>query len=222
MGHMVKTRILVAGGKSLYCDALSALFSSSSDLEVVAKACSGKEALEKAREQHPDVLLMDAALPAMDGVEASEQLRRENFAARVLLFVDDENKDDVLTGFRSGVNGFVSKKATYDEIVSAISSVRRGDYLVHFPIAKSLFGNQFRGVVRDTGQTEHSKLTLREMQVLKLVAEGYRTIEIAKLLKIAEKTVVAHRTRLMRKLGLHRQIELVRYALRRHLIDVDS
>ena len=216
---MARTTILVADGQNLYCEGICALLEGSSGIEVVAQAGNGYELLEKAREYTPDIIIIDAALPVTNGVEAARQLRSENVSGRVLLLVEYENEEDVLSGFRAGVSGVIPKRASSTDLIAAISAVSRGDYFIHSSITRTMVRDYFRAESQ-TGRTRSGKLTTRENQILKLIAEGSRTSEVASLLNITVKTVAGHRSKMMRKLGIHSQTGLVKYAIRHHLISV--
>ena len=216
---MAKTKILVADGQNLYCEGICALLEGNRDIEVAAQASNGEELLQKVREQTPDVILIDAGLPVTNGVEVARELRKENLSARVLLLVEYENEEDILSGFRAGVNGVIPKRASSSDLITAISAVARGDYYIHSSITKTMVRDYFQGESQ-TGRLGSGKLTNRESQILKLIAEGSRTNEVAGMLNIAAKTVAGHRSKMMRKLGIHSQTELVKYAIRHHLINV--
>ena len=217
--QMAKTTILVADGQNLYCEGICALLDGNSEIKVAAQAANGEELLEKARDLSPDVILIDAGLPVTNGVEVARALRKENLNARVLLLVEYENEEDVLSGFRAGVNGVIPKRASSSDLIAAISAVARGDYFIHSSITKTMVRDYFLGESQ-TGRPGSGKLTNRESQILKLIAQGSRTSEVAGLLNIAPKTVSGHRGKMMRKLGIHSQTELVKYAIRHHLINV--
>jgi DNA-binding NarL/FixJ family response regulator len=216
---MAKIRVLVADGQNLYCEGICALLESTGNIEVAARASNGDELLEKVKEQSPDVILIDAALPMTNGVEVARQLRGVNLSARVLLLVEYENEEDVLSGFRAGVNGVIPKRAGSADLISAISAVSRGDYFIHSSITRTMVRDYFHGEGL-TGRPGHGRLTSRESQILKLIAQGSRTSDVASQLNIAPKTVAGHRSKMMRKLGIHSQTELVTYAIRHHLINL--
>ncbi len=216
---MAKTRILVADGQNLYCEGISALLEGNSEIEVTAQACNGDELLEKVKEQCPDVILIDAGLPVTNGVEVARQLHEKNLNTKVLLLVEYENEEDILSGFRAGVSGVLPKRASSSDLISAIGAVSRGDYFIHSSITRTMVRDYFQGESQQ-GHARGGKLTNRENQILKLIAEGSRTTDVASLLNIAPKTVAGHRSKMMRKLGIHSQTELVKYAIRHHLINL--
>ncbi len=216
---MAKTRILVADGQNLYCEGISALLEGNGEIEVAAKARNGDELIEKVIEHSPDVILIDAGLPVTNGVEVARQLHERDFNTKVLLLVEYENEEDVLSGFRAGVSGVLPKRASSSDLIAAINAVARGDYFIHSSITRTMVRDYFQAEGQ-TGHPKGGKLTNRENQILKLIAQGSRTSDVASRLNIAPKTVAGHRSKMMRKLGIHSQTELVKYAIRHHLINV--
>ncbi len=133
---IAKIKVLVAEEHSLCCAAICALLRNNENIDVIDQASNGKEVLEKVSKQLPDVVLMDAAMPIMNGVEVTHQLRKRNITSRVLLITAYENKEIILGSLRAGVNGFISKNATGSDLVSAIFTVSRGDFFLYPSIAK--------------------------------------------------------------------------------------
>ena len=218
---MAKIRILVAEEHTLCCEAICALLRNNKEIEVIDQAYNGKEVLEKVSKQLPDVVLMNANMSIMDGVEVTHQLRKGNITAKVLLITPYENKEYILSGFRAGVNGVLSKYATSADLFSAIRAVSRGDYFIYPSIAKIIVHEYLQGIWKPVRRDPYEKLTPKERQVLKLITEGSKSGEIACRLKMTVKTVLAHRTNMMRKLGIHSKTGLVTYAIRRHLISLE-
>ena len=211
-----KIRILVADGHTLFCEGICSLLKGSGELEVAGEASNGDEVLAMARDRAPDVVLMDAFLPPTNGVEVARRLRAEHLQSKILLLTQRETELDLIEGFRAGVNGFVSKKADRSALVSAIAGVCRGDYVVNLCFEGPVISDNHEGSDRAVGQGCYQKLSAREREILRLVADGSRTSEIAGRLKISAKTVLGHRANMKRKLGVHNQTELVKYAVLRH------
>ena len=214
---MAKCRVVVADGHNLYCEGIAALFRDSTDIEVVGVATGGTSVLEMARRGAPDIILMDASLPPTNGIAVTSELRRAGVGSRVLLLTQYEHELDLQGAFRIGVNGFLSKKASYTELVTAIAAVARGDYFVHLSVDSGPVGDYLHGVGQTGGQRDYGKLTRREREILTLVADGSRTGDVASRLGIAVKTVSGHRSNMMKKLGIHSQTELVKYAIYRQM-----
>jgi len=200
-------------------DGICALLALAEDIEVVGEAANGTEALERVRERQPNVVLMDIAMPIMGGLEATRRILREFPRTKVLILTQYDDKEYVFPIIEAGASGFISKVAASSELISGIHAVYQGDSYLSPSVAKILVEDYQHGGER-ASHDPYEQLTDRERDVLKLVAEGYSTPEIADLLKVTPKTVEGHRTNLMAKLGIHNRIELVRYALRKGIISV--
>lgn len=217
-----KTRIIVADGHSLYCEGIAALLKNTPDIEVVCHVSTGEQVLQRARESKPDLILMDASLPPSGGVEVTRLLRVEEIDSKVLLLTQYEREIDLLSGFRTGVNGLISKQASYSDLVSAIYGISRGDYVVHLSLDAAAIGDYFQGLTQKRDQHGDGVLSHREREILELMANGSRTGEIASSLGITAKTVSGHRANMMKKLAVHSQAELVKYAVLNSLLRIGS
>jgi len=215
---MAKIRVLVVDDHALLREGIRALLVLHDDIEVVGEATDGREAINMASQLSPDVVLMDIAMPSMDGLEATRRIRKENPRAKVLILTQHDNREYMLSSVKAGADGCVPKRAVASELVSAIRVVHQGDSYLYPSVAKMLIGDYLQHVGQDS--SEH--LTNREREVLKLVAEGCTSQEIADLLCISVKTVLSHRTKIMEKLDIHNRAELVKYAIRKGLISVDT
>ncbi len=219
---MVKVRVLVADEHLLFCAGVCALLKAREDMEVVGEATNGKESIEMAREQAPDVVLVNIVMPIMDGAEVTYQIRKENSNIKVLLVSQYEDRDRVLSGLKAGANGYIPKRATASDLVSAILAVYRGGYYLYPSVAKTVVDDYFQHIRRPGRPDSYERLTYREKEVLKLVAEGRKSTEIANLLNMAVKTALGHRANIMRKLSIHNRTELVKCAIRKHLVNLDD
>ncbi len=219
---MVKVRILVADGQTLFREGVCALLKIREDMEVVGEATNGKETIEKVREQTPDVVLIDIAMPVMDGAEVTHRIRKDNSEIKVLLLTQYEDRERVLSGLKAGANGYIPKRAASSDLVSAILAVYRGGYFLYPSVAKTMVNDYLQLIRHPKSPDPYERLTHREKEVLKLMAEGSKSGEIANLLNIAVKTTLGHRTSMMRKLGIHNRTELVKYAIRKHLVSLDD
>jgi two-component system response regulator NreC len=221
---MNKVRVLVADKQTLFRQGVCALLKANENIEVVGEATDGKDIIEKVREQTPDVLLMNAAMPVMDGTEVTHKLRRENGNIgdiKVLLLTEYEDRDHILSGFRAGANGYIPKRAAVSDLVSAIQAVYQGGCFLYPSVARMIVDEYCRRIRQPASPDPYERLTRRERQVLKLTAEGHKSKEIANLLGITVKTLLGHRTSVMKKLGIHNRTELVKYAIRKHLVDLE-
>lgn len=219
MGRMNRTRLLVVDDHAMMRDGIRALLSLNDDMEVVGEASEGKEALEKAQELLPDVVIMDIAMPGMDGLEATRRLRKKMPQIKVLILTQHDNKEYVLSVIKAGASGYVPKRALGSELVSAIRTVQKGDSFLH-PSAAAALIEDYLHQSREGDPYDH--LTAREREVLKLIAEGHTSREIAEMLVLSVKTVMAHRSKIMEKLDLHNRTELIKYAMRRGLVSLDT
>ncbi len=216
---MPKIRVLVVDDHTIVRDGICALLALSGDIEVVGEAANGNEALERVKELQPNVVLMDIAMPIMGGLEATRRIRREFPRTRVLVLTQYDDKEYVFPVIEAGASGFISKAAASSELVAGIRSVFQGDSYLSPSVARLLVEDYQHGGER-TSQDPYEQLTDRERDVLKLVAEGFTTQEIANLLKITPKTVEGHKTNLMAKLDIHNRTELVKYAIRKGIITI--
>lgn len=219
---MNKIRVLVADGQTLFCEGVCALLKIHEDIEIVGEATNGKETIEMALEQMPDVVLMNIVMPIIDGAEATYRIRKENSDIKVLLLTEYEDRDRVLSGFKAGANGYIPKRATTSDLISAIQAVHRGGCFLYPSVAKTMVEDYFQLIKHPGSPDPYDKLTHKEKEMLKLIADGHKSREIANLLNITVATVLTHRTSIMKKLNIHNLAELIKYAIRKHLITLES
>lgn len=217
-------RVLLADDHDILRQGLKLLLSlQPEEIQVVGEARTGREAVELARALQPDVVVMDITMPDMDGLEACRIIHRELPAISVLMLTMHESEEYFLQALRAGAAGYLVKKAAPTELRLAITSVAQGGAFLYPGLAKALIRGYIENlsavppVSRDSAPALHA-LTPREMEVLKLVAEGYTNQEIADQLVLSIKTVQAHRANVMEKLGLQNVTHLVRFAVRAGLI----
>lgn len=213
---MSKIRVLLVDDHAILRAGLRALLETYPDIEVVGEANDGSEAIEQVRKLRPDVVLMDVAMPGMNGLIATRYIREENPATKVLILTQYGNKEYVLPLLEAGASGYVLKQAADTDLIKGIRSVHCGDSFLYPPIAKMLLEAY---VSEEQATDPYETLTPREREILVLVARGYSNREIADILHISPKTVDVHRTRFMKKLDLHSVAEVTRYAIRRGLLD---
>lgn len=209
-------RVLIADDHTLVRDGVRALLATAGDIEVVAEAADGREAVAKARDVRPDVVLIDIAMPGLGGLEAVPMLKREVPSARILVLTQYEHADYVRRFMRLGVAGYVLKKAAGAELITAIRAASRGGLVLDPAIARDAMTDP--GPAAAETADPYDSLTDRERQVLKLVAEGRSNKEVASFLDVSVKTAMTHREHVMQKLDLHDRTELTRYAIRRGVI----
>lgn len=206
-------RVLLADDHILVREGLRALLAKEADIQVVAEAGDGRDALRAARETRPDVAAMDLSMPLLNGLEAARQMAAWGQSPRVILLTVHAEDRYVLEAIRAGVRGYVLKKQAAADLVRAIREVSGGGVYLSPGISAAVVE-----AVRSPQAPREEPLTSREREVLQLVAEGKTTKEIAVLLGVSVKTADAHRTRLMQKLDIHDIAGLTRYAIRHGII----
>jgi two-component system response regulator NreC len=201
---------------------LRMLLQTQPDIEIVAEADNGHDAVARARELQPDVVLMDISLPDLDGFEATQQIKHALPKTAVLALTMHESDEYFFKMLQAGASGYVPKKAAPTDLVTAIRTVYEGGVFLYPSLAKSLVRDYMSRATESDERAALDGLTEREQVVLKLIADGLTNQEIADQLTISVKTVERHRANIMGKLNLHSRTELVKYAIRKGLIDVEG
>ena len=210
-------RILIADDHGVLRAGLRALLNSEPDMEVVGEAADGDEALRLTRALHPDVVLMDINMPGCGGIDATRQLMELRSGIRVLVLTVHEDRYLLQEAIQAGAAGYILKRAVESELVDAIKAVARGDMYVHPAMTRALLVDA--ALVSDTDPVAIDTLTPREVEVLRLIAQGHTNRQVAELLTLSVRTVESHRANLMDKLELHSRVELVRYAAQNGLLE---
>jgi len=217
---MPKIRCLLVDDHTLFRQGVRRLLESESDFEIVGESPDAGDALEKARDLRPDVVLMDIGMPGLSSFEATRQIKKNRPETKVLYLTMYEDEDYLLQCLEVGAAGYVLKDTPAPQLVSAVRDVYRGGKYLSSQVLGKLV-EDFRSRVRDTRmQPRMSTLTPREREILKLLAEGNSVKEIAVLLGLSVKTVEAHKFNLMRKLDIHNKAQLVTYAIQKKIIKV--
>lgn len=214
---MGKIRVLIVDDHAVMRDGIRALIGVHDDIEVAGEASEGREAIEKVKELAPDVVIMDIAMPDLDGLEATRRIVKEKTQAKVLILTQHDNKEYILSAIKAGAAGFVPKRALGSDLISAIRAVYQGGSFL-YPSATAVLIEDYR---KRAEVDTYDRLTSREREILKLIAEGHTSQEIATTLIIALKTVLGHRTKIMEKLDIHNRTELIKFAMRKGLISID-
>lgn len=219
---MPKITLLLVDDHEIFRAGLRMLLQAQPDMQIVGEADTGRAAIAKAKELAPDVVLMDISLPDLDGFEATRQIKRALPNAAILALTMHESDEYFFKMLDAGASGYVPKKAAPTDLVSAIRVVHEGGVFLYPSVAKALV-RDYMGRVAEGGEREtFDGLTDREQEVLKLIADGLTNQDIADKLTISVKTVERHRANIMAKLNMHSRTELVKYAIRKGLIDVES
>jgi len=217
-----KIRILLADDHAILRAGLVRLLSEESDFEVVGEADNGREAVQKVQELHPDIVLMDIGMPVMNGMEATKQIKKRDQDVKILVLTMHDNEEYLFQVLQAGASGYVLKKAADSDLVNAIHVVNRGDCFLYPSAAKMVVEDYLEKLKHGQEPTSSfDTLTDREREILTLVAEGYTNREIAEALFISVKTVETHKANIMEKLNLHKRAELVRYAIKKGMLQVD-
>jgi DNA-binding NarL/FixJ family response regulator len=213
---MSNVRILLADDHAMLRDGVRMVLEAHPGFEVVGAADNGQDAVRLAEELQPDIAVLDVAMPEINGLEATRAIREACPNTAIVILSMHEGEEYLREALRAGASGYVLKRAAAKELVGAIQAVRRGESYLDPALTRTLISDYVRQVER-SDETPDS-LTDRELEVLTLVAEGMTNRQIALKLNISIKTVQTHRANLMDKLNLHDRTELVRYAIRRGLI----
>lgn len=219
---MNKMRILIADDHAIVREGLRTLLEAQPDIEVVGEATDGEEAVNKTQEIQPDIVLMDITMPGMNGLEATRQIRQNNPDAKILVLTMHEGDEYFFKFLDAGASGYFIKGGSSTELISALRAVWNGDVFLYPTMAKKLLSDYLQRVKTGSNKESYDGLTNREREVLKLIAEGYTNQEISERLVLSVTTVQTHRAHIMAKLGLHGPTELVKYALRRGFITLDT
>ena len=224
---MSKVRILIADDHGVLRAGLRFLLNAETDMEVVGEAGDGSEAMVKARELHPDVILLDVTMPGTGGLQAIRHIIKASPASKILILSMHDDESYLREALRAGASGYALKKAADSELLSAIRAVHRGEIFLDPSLTKilvdELIGAQSKQA-EDQGDREVHRLSDREREVLRLLAQGYTSQQVADMLFLSLKTVETYKARVMNKLGLRSRAQLVRYALQVGLLspEIDS
>lgn len=209
------TRILIADDHGVVRGGLRLLLDRQPDLEVVAEAGDGAEAVARALAERPDLCILDVAMPKLTGLQATREIKAQAPEVDVLILSMHDDERYIFEALKAGASGYVLKREADHELVAAVRAVGRGEPFLTNAAQRRLV----REWMADDSSGPSEPLTPREQEVLKLIAEAYTNREIGEILHLSEKTVESHRGNLLRKLGMRDRVQLVRYAIRRGLVE---
>ncbi len=218
-----KKTILIIDDHPLFREGLKAIIERDNRFEVVGEAGNGREGLRLAKELKPDLALVDMSLPDQSGIQLTCELKNASLKTRIMIITMHSKVDYIVKAFRAGATGYVVKESASERLLQGMDTVLKGEYFmdssVSHKVVKKLM--QFPEKGAKITDASYDTLTPREQEIMVLLAEGLSSKEIAEKLFISPKTVDNHRTNILRKLNLHSTIELIRYAAKLGIIDVD-
>lgn len=218
-----KKSILIIDDHPLFREGLKSIIGRNSGYEVVGEAGNGRQGLQMAKKLKPDLVVVDISLPDMSGIQLTGEIRTLLSETRVIIVSMHSKIDYITEAFQAGATGYVVKESASDRLLQGLDSVAKGEYFLDSSVSHQVVENLLKFPIKEARITDadYGSLTPREQEIMRLLAEGLSAKEIAQKLFISPKTVDNHRTNIMSKLGLHSTMELVRYAARLGLIDVD-
>jgi len=213
-----KKTIVIAEDHTLLREGLISMIEEQPDLKVVAEAADGMEAVRCVEKHAPDLVLLDLAMPKMNGISAIKDIRSRFSDTRILAVTIQTDDEYILAAFESGADGYCLKQASREEFINAIRNVLAGNRYISPEISDLVLEGYIEGKKRLKTDTLWESLTQREKEVLKLIGEGYKNAEVAEFLFISPKTVDKHRSNIMKKLDLHNASALTAYAIEKGLV----
>lgn len=218
---MNKIKLLLADDHAVLRAGLKALLNSQPDIEVIAEAADGEEAVRKSAELTPDIVIMDISMPILTGLEATKEIKKRNPAVKVLVLTVHEDESYLHRMLRAGASGYVPKKAADTELLAAIRATHQGEHFIHSSMTAGLVSELRHKEMVGVDKQNPGGLSKREGEVLRLLAMGHTNQQIADKLFLSVRTVETYKARLKDKLGLQGRAELVRYAMRRGFLDTE-
>lgn len=214
-------RILIAEDHLLVRAGIRALLEKAGDINILGEASNGQEAVEMVKEYRPDVLVMDIMMPRLNGIQAAEYIRDLKLSTHILLLSMYSDPGFIHKALQCGVKGYVLKSSVSDELLQAVRTVASGQTFLSSPISEIVEEDATHPYPSGKENDPFATLSPREKEIMQLIAEGYTSVEIGKILFISDKTVEKHRVRLMKKLNIRNLAGLVRLAIKHHLVDLE-
>lgn len=216
---MAKIRVLLADDHAIVREGVKMILIKEPDIEVVGEASDGQEALDLVDRLKPGVVVMDISMPGMSGIEATQHVRERYPGVNVLALTMHEDESYVFKLLRAGASGYVLKRAAAQDLVQAVRAAAKGEAFLYPSVARKVVEDYLKRVETGEDRERYDGLTEREKEILTVIAQGLSNQQIAQKLYISIKTVQTHRAHILEKLGLHDRTELVRYAIRKGLIE---
>ncbi len=215
----MKTKVVIADDHAIVREGVRMILAKEKDIEVVGEAEDGQEALQLVETHKPTVVVMDISMPGMGGIEATQALKERHPEVAVLALTMHEDESYVFQLLRAGASGYVLKRAAAQDLVQAVRAAAKGEAFLYPSVARKVVEDYLKRVEAGEERERYDGLTEREKEILTHIAQGLSNQQIAEKLFISIKTVQTHRAHILEKLGLHDRTELVRYAIRKGLID---
>lgn len=213
-----KKRIVIAEDHTILREGLRSLLSAEEEFEVVGEAEDGLEAVRAVNSHTPDLILLDLAMPKMNGIAAIKEIKKQSPDTKIMALTIHKSEEYILEAFQSGADGYCLKDSTHDELLMAIRSVLMGKTYLSPEISERVLSGYLEGKKSIKAASSWDSLTQREKEILKLIGEGYKNKEISDYLCISVKTVEKHRANLMKKLDLHNVSALTAYSIEKGLV----
>lgn len=215
---MARIKVVVADDHAIVREGVRMILGQEQDIEVVGEAGDGQQAIDLVEALGPQVVIMDISMPGVGGIEATQRLKTSHPQVQVLALTMHEDETYVFQLLRAGAAGYVLKRAAAQDLVQAVRAAARGEAFLYPSVARKVVEDYLRRVETGEERERYDGLTAREKEILTLIAQGLSNQQIAEKLYISIKTVQTHRAHILEKLGLHDRTELVRYAIRKGLI----
>ena len=220
---MPKKTILIVDDHPLVREGLESILKTAAEYEVVGQAGNARDAIQMVKNLKPDLVLLELGLPDKSGIQLSSEIRNISSPTRILIISMHSNVDYIVKAFQAGATGYMTKESATQRLLIGIAQVLKGEYFMDASVSHKVVEKLMKTPEKEMKITDASyeTLTSREQEIMVLLAEGYSAKKAAAKLFISPKTVENHRTNILNKLGLHSTLELVRYAARLGLVDVD-
>jgi len=217
---MKRIHVLLVDDHTVVRQGLRALLAAEDDMRVIGEAENGRQAVRQAKKSSPDVVLMDVAMPLLNGLEATRQILKRNSSLNVLILSMYSDENYVVQVLRAGARGYLLKDTAEEDLITAVRTVAKGQPFFSPKIAKLLLGDSMLRMRQEGATESYELLTPREREVLQLIAEGKSNKEAAAALFVSPTTIETHRARIMEKLDLHSTADIVLYAVRKGIVQL--